>query len=80
MTERVKTPMEENYPTICEWVRHGAVNTEHLRKELLKALSMLGSRRVALVWINDRVGYQCPACKLYVCIPARAVAFCPDCY
>lgn len=41
---RLKTPMEQDYPTLCEWVRHGCVNTDHLEKEL----------RAALAWVSDR--------------------------
>lgn len=27
--------------------------------------------RVELVWRDDRTGYQCPSCSLFVCIPRR---------
>lgn len=40
-TGRVLTPVEEDFPTICEWVRHGCVRADDLRDELLKALTYI---------------------------------------
>ena len=34
---------------------------------------------VPLVWLNDAIGYQCPRCYLFVTIPKRDGAVCPDC-
>lgn len=39
--ERVLSPMEQDYPTICEWVRHGCVRVDNLRLELQKALDFI---------------------------------------
>lgn len=33
---------------------------------------------VVLVW-TDEMGYRCPACSLYVCVPKREHATCPRC-
>ena len=38
------------------------------------------ARGVALEWINDAVGYRCPECWLFVCIPRSTTgAYCPRC-
>lgn len=35
------TPMEQDFPVICKWVRHSAVSIDALRAELQKALDLL---------------------------------------
>jgi hypothetical protein len=34
---------------------------------------------VPLVWRDDRTGYQCPCCSLYVAVPKASWATCPRC-
>lgn len=46
---RRQTPMERDYPTICEWVRHGGVRTDDLVRELKAALGWLSD---GTVWID----------------------------
>lgn len=34
---------------------------------------------VPLAWRDDRTGYQCPACSLYVAVPKATWRTCPRC-
>lgn len=40
--EHSKTPMERDYPALCEWVRHGCVRLDNLRDDLRRALAFVG--------------------------------------
>ena len=51
-----KTPMERDYPTICEWTRHGAVSTAALEAELRKALGWVSGKDVVLLPRGYEVG------------------------
>ena len=40
--EHAATPMERDFPTICEWVRYGCVSADRLEAELRRALDLVG--------------------------------------
>lgn len=72
----------------CRCDRTWRKHAEH-RRHVLAALSDAGflateqeavsTAGVPLRWVDDRTGYQCPSCALYVCVPPARWATCPRC-